>query len=267
MYTKIRLGLCQMTVSDKKKDNLEKALSMLEECSKQGADIAILPEMFICPYDTKLFPLYAENVENSKTLSVISKSAKYNNMYIVAGTIPESNNGFIYNSSVMFDRQGNTIAKHRKVHLFDINVKDGISFRESDVLTAGRSATVAETEFGCIGLAICFDMRFAGLYSEMTEKGAKIIITPASFNMTTGPAHWELLVRARALDNQVFHVAVSSARETSANYVSYGNSMVCDPWGSVISTAEEKEGILIADIDLNMVNSVRNQIPVNKIID
>ncbi|EPR13363.1 carbon-nitrogen hydrolase family protein [Ruminiclostridium papyrosolvens] len=267
MNTKIKLGLCQMAVTDNKNDNLEKALSVLEECCKRGADIAILPEMFNCPYDTKRFPIYAESMENSKTLSVISESAKYNNMYIVAGTIPESSNDCIYNSSVMFDRQGNIIAKHRKVHLFDVNITDGIAFRESDVLTAGAEVTVAETEFGRIGLAVCFDMRFTWLYSEMTEAGAKIIITPASFNMTTGPVHWELLVRARALDNQVFHAAVSSARNTSADYVSYGNSMVCDPWGNVVSRADEKEGILIADIDLNLVNSVRSQIPVNQIID
>ncbi len=267
MNTKAKLGLCQMAVTDNKNDNLEKALSMIEECCKRGVDIAILPEMFNCPYDTKMFPLYAEDIENSKTLSVISESAKYNSMYIVAGTIPESSNGCIYNTAVMFDRQGNIIAKHRKVHLFDVNIKDGISFRESDVLTAGTEATVADTEFGRVGLAVCFDMRFTELYSKMTEAGAKIIITPASFNMTTGPAHWELLVRARALDNQIFHTAVSSARDTSADYVSYGNSMVCDPWGSVVSRADEKEGILIADIDLNIVNNVRSQIPVNSIID
>ncbi len=267
MKTKIKLGLCQMSVSDNKNDNLEKALSMLEECCRQGADIAILPEMFNCPYDTKLFPLYAETMKNSQTLSVISQAAKYNNMYITAGTIPESSNGCIYNTSIMFDRQGNIIAKHRKVHLFDVKVRDGIEFRESDVLKAGTKVTVAETEFGRVGLAICFDMRFTELYSEMTKSGAKIIITPASFNMTTGPAHWELIVRSRALDNQVFHAAVSSARNTTADYVSYGNSMVCDPWGSVISRADEKEGIMIADIDLNMINSVRSQIPVNQILD
>ncbi|WP_024834345.1 carbon-nitrogen hydrolase family protein [Ruminiclostridium josui] len=267
MKTNIKLGLCQMTVSDNKDDNLKKAASMLDECCKLGADIAILPEMFNCPYDTKMFPLYTENLENSKTLSVISDSAKYNNMYIVAGTIPESSDGCIYNTSVMFDREGNIIAIHRKVHLFDINIKGGIVFRESDVLTAGKSVTVAETEFGRVGIGICFDMRFTELYSKMTEAGAKIIITPASFNMTTGPAHWDLLVRARALDNQVFHAAVSSARNSKADYVSYGNSMVCDPWGSIISRADEKEGIMIADIDLKMVNSVRSQIPVNKIID
>ncbi|ACL76072.1 carbon-nitrogen hydrolase family protein [Ruminiclostridium cellulolyticum] len=267
MNSKIKLGLCQMAVTDSKNENVKKAVFMLEECCKRGADIAVLPEMFNCPYDTKLFPLYAENFENSKTLSVISDSAKYNNMYIVAGTIPEFSNGCIYNTSIMFDRQGKIIAKHRKIHLFDVNIKDGVSFRESDVLAAGRSVTVAQTEFGRIGLAICFDMRFTELYSQMSEAGAKIIITPASFNMTTGPVHWELLVRARALDNQIFHAAVSSARNTSDTYISYGNSMVCDPWGRVISKADEKEGILIADIDLNMVNSVRSQIPVNKIID
>jgi predicted amidohydrolase len=126
--------------------------------------------------------------------------------------------------------------------------------------------TVVETEFGRIGVAVCFDMRFTELYSEMGRAGARIIVTPAAFNMTTGPAHWELLIRARALDNQVFHAAVSSARNTASNYIAYGNSMVCDPWGTIIAKADEKEGIQITEIDLDMVNSVRRQIPVNHIL-
>lgn len=263
---KIKLGMCQQKVVENKRENLDKAVIMLDECRERGADIAVLPEMFICPYDTKLFPLYAENLANSETVSVISQSAKYNGMYIVAGTIPELCQGKIYNTSLVFDRQGKIIAKHRKIHLFDVNIKNGICFRESEVLTGGTEVTVAETEFGLIGIAVCFDMRFSELYSEMSKAGAKIIITPAAFNMTTGPAHWELLIRARALDNQVFHAAVSSARNTDSSYMAYGNSMVCDPWGSIVARADEKEEIQIAEIDLDMVENVRMQIPVNKIL-
>ncbi len=262
----ITLGLCQMKVTDSKRDNLEKAVQMLEECSKSNVNIAILPEMFNCPYDTHSFLKYAENIENSETVSVISAAAKYNDIYVIAGSIPEINEGKIFNTSLAFDRNGQIIGKHRKVHLFDVNIPNGIYFKESDVLSGGNQITVFDTEYCRIGIAICFDIRFSQMYSEMSKAGAKIFITPGAFNMTTGPAHWELLTRARALDNQVFHAAVSSARDTTANYVAYGNSMLCDPWGSILVRADEKEQIVISEIDLDLIDSVRAQIPVfNKI--
>lgn len=258
----IKLGLCQMKVTDIKQDNLKKAVNMIEACKNSNVNIAILPEMFNCPYDTQNFPIYAEELKNSETVSVISQAAKYNDIYVVAGSIPEICEGNYYNTCLIFDRTGAIIGKHRKIHLFDIDIKDGICFKESDVLSRGSQVTIINTEFCKIGVAICFDMRFCELYREMSKAGAKIIITPGAFNMTTGPAHWELMIRSRALDNQLFHAAVSPARDTHASYVAYGNSMVCDPWGSVLARADEKEKIIIADIDLDMVDSIREQIPV-----
>lgn len=260
----LKLGLCQMAVTDSKQNNLKKAVEMIENCRKSNVNIAVLPEMFNCPYDTHSFPIYAENLENSETVSVISNAAKYNDMYVVAGSIPELCEGHIFNTSLAFSRKGEIIAKHRKIHLFDIDIKNGIRFKESDVLSSGEQITVMDTEYCKIGIAICFDMRFSKLYGEMSKAGAKIIITPGAFNMTTGPAHWELLIRARALDNQVFHAAVSSARNIEANYIAYGNSMLCDPWGSVLARAYDKEQIVFAEIDLDMVENVREQIPVVK---
>lgn len=260
----LKLGLCQMKVTDSKEDNIKRAANMLETCIQHGVNIAVLPEMFNCPYTTSKFPTYAESIENSQTLSVISAAAKYNNMYVVAGSIPELDDGHIYNTCFVFDRKGTIIGKHRKIHLFDINIKNGISFKESDVLSSGNHITVIATEYCKIGVAICFDMRFSELYGEMSKAGAKVIITPGAFNMTTGPAHWELLVRARALDNQVFHAAVSPARNIEASYIAYGNSMICDPWGNILSRADEKEQIVFEDIDLDMVDSIRAQIPVVK---
>lgn len=262
--SKIKLGLCQMIVTENKHQNLDKACEMLGNCKKNGVNIAVLPEMFNCPYETTKFPLYAENLENSETVSVISSIAKYNEMYIVGGSIPELSNGKIYNTSLIFDRKGKIIGKHRKIHLFDVDIKNGIRFKESDVLSSGSDVTVIDTEYCKIGVAICFDIRFGELYQEMRNTGAEIIITPGAFNMTTGPAHWELLVRTRALDNQVFHAAVSPARNTEASYVAYGNSMICNPWGSIVARADEKEQIIFSEIDLDMVKSVREQIPIIK---
>ena len=260
--TYIRLGLCQMKVSDIKSDNLNKAVQMIESCKNESANIAVLPEMFNCPYDTKKFPIYAEDLKYSETASVMSQAAKYNDIYVIAGSIPEICEGKYYNTCLVFDRTGKLIGKHRKVHLFDVNIKDGIRFQESDILSSGNQVTVVNTEYCKIGIAICFDMRFSEFYRDMSKAGAKLIVTPGAFNMTTGPAHWELLIRARALDNQLFHAAVSPARDIEASYVAYGNSMLCDPWGNILVRAGEKEQVIISDIDLDMVDSIREQIPV-----
>ncbi|QNU65310.1 carbon-nitrogen hydrolase family protein [Ruminiclostridium herbifermentans] len=259
---KLRLGLCQMKVSDFKVDNLNKAVQMIESCKNEGANIAVLPEMFNCPYDTQKFPIYAEDLDKSETVTIISEAAKHNDIYVIAGSIPEICEGKYYNTCLVFDRTGKLIGKHRKVHLFDVNIKNGICFKESDILSSGNQVTVIETEYCKIGIAICFDIRFSDLYREMSKAGAKLIFTPGAFNMTTGPAHWELLVRTRALDNQLFHAAVSPARNIEASYIAYGNSMLCDPWGNVLARADEKEQIIISDIDLDMVDNIREQIPV-----
>ena len=148
--------------------------------------------------------------------------ANENNVYILAGSIPEKEGEKLYNTSYLFDRNGEIIAKHRKMHLFDIDVKGKIRFMESDVLSPGNEVTIAETEFGKIGIGICYDVRFPELARIMVENGALILFYPGAFNMTTGPAHWELLFRSRALDNQVYCVGVAPALNESLSYHSYG---------------------------------------------
>ena len=262
--TKIRLGLCQMNVIDNKEKNLENATSMINESISKNADFIILPEMFNCPYSNDKFIEYAEEEFNSQTLGKISSLAKKNNRYILAGSIPEKEEDKLYNTSYLFDRQGNIIAKHRKMHLFDIDVKDKITFKESEVLTAGDEYTVADTEFGEIGIGICYDVRFVELARIMVENGAQILFYPGAFNMTTGPAHWELLFRSRALDNQVFCVGVAPALNESASYHSYGHSIITNPWGEVITQGDEKEDLIIAEIDLSEIKKVREEIPLLK---
>lgn len=151
--------------------------------------------------------------------------------------MPEEDGEKIYNTSFVFDRSGNQIVRHRKMHLFDIRVDGGQSFCESDTFSAGEDITVFDTEFGKMGLIICFDIRFPELTRLEAFKGAQAVFVPAAFNMTTGPAHWELSFRARALDNQVFMVGCAPARDENAFYVSYANSIVTGPWGDVLARA------------------------------
>jgi len=148
------------------------------------------------------------------------------------------------------------------VHLFDIDVTDGQRFFESDTLSPGQHYTLFDTPFGKVGVAICFDVRFAELFRILALEGAQLIVVPAAFNMTTGPAHWELLFRARALDNQCFLAGCAPARDETAGYVSYAHSLVCDPWGRVQAQTGAAPALLICDIDFAQADAVRAQIPV-----
>lgn len=262
--TKIKLALCQMNVVDDKEANLKKASSMISESVEKNADFIILPEMFNCPYSNEKFIEYGEEEHESLTLNEISRLAKENNVYILAGSIPERESDKLYNTSYLFDKTGQIIAKHRKMHLFDIDVKGKITFKESDVLTAGDEFTIADTEFGKIGIGICYDIRFVELARIMVEKGALVLVYPGAFNQTTGPAHWELLFRSRALDNQAFCIGVAPALNEDASYHSYGHSIVTNPWGELIAEASEKEELIICEIDLDEIKKVREELPILK---
>ena len=217
--------------------------------------------MFCCPYDNRCFRAYGEE-EGGPAQRTLSALAAELGMYIVAGSLPELEEGRVYNTSYVYDRHGLQLARHRKAHLFDIDVKGGQRFRESDVLSPGNEITTFETEFGTMGLCICFDLRFEELARCMCLRGAKCLFVPAAFNMTTGPAHWELLFRQRAVDNQCFTVGVSPARDERASYIAYGNSIAADPWGTVLCRAGAGAEILYADLDLSRLEAVREQLPV-----
>ena len=261
--SKIKVGLIQMKVKDKKDDNLHKAAKLIDKIGKEDVDMVVLPEMFSCPYNTKNFPIYAEE-EGDYSYKFLSEVSKRNNIYLIAGSIPEKEDNNIYNTSYVFNRQGEKIAKHRKIHLFDIDIKNKQRFRESDTLSAGDKVTVFDSEFGEIGLCICYDFRFPELARLMVDKGAKAIIVPASFNMTTGPAHWDIMFRSRAIDNQVYTIGCSPARDYDYSYISYGHSLIVSPYGDILCELDEKENFITYDIDLDYVDEIREQLPLLK---
>ena len=266
----IKIALCQMNVVDNKEKNIEKAIQMIKESKKQGADLAVLPEMFNCPYENEKFVEYAEILESSKTLKEISNIAKEENIHVLAGSIPElerddeNDTESIYNTAVFFDNNGKQLGKHRKMHLFDIDVKGKIYFKESDTLSAGNDFTIIKTDLATIGIGICYDIRFVELSRIMALNGAEILIFPGAFNLTTGPAHWELLFRSRALDNQTFAIGVAPALDEDASYNSYGHSIAVNPWGEVIEELDYNEELKIVEIDLDEIKRVREEIPVLK---
>ena len=261
---KIKIAAIQMSTVADKMENVRTVKTYLEKIKDENPDFVILPEMFCCPYQTENFPIYAEK-EGGPVWQQLSGYAKQYGIYLIGGSMPEKDaEGNVYNTSYIFDREGKQIGKHRKVHLFDIDVKGGQTFKESDTLTAGDSDTVFDTEFGKIGVMLCFDIRFPELSRMMVNDGAKVIFVPAAFNMTTGPAHWELSFRTRALDNQIYMVGCAPARDVSAGYISWGYSIVTDPWGRVTGMLDENEGILLAELDMDYEEQVREELPLLK---
>ena len=259
----MKVSLLQMKTAATPAENIIKIREMLKQAKTEGADIAILPEMCCCPYENSAFVQFAME-RNSSFLTEIAGMAKEFGLYIIAGSVPLLSKGKIYNASFVYDNKGEYVCAHRKTHLFDINVEGGQYFMESDTFTAGKNVTTFNTPWGKMGLIICYDIRFPELSRLLALEGVQAIFVPAAFNMTTGPAHWELSFRMRALDNQVFMVGCAPARDMESSYTAWGHSMVTDPWGSIIGQMDETEGILTVELDMTRVDTVRQQLPLLK---
>jgi len=262
----MKIAICQMKVSDHKKNNLLKAGEMIRSASTQGAQMVVLPEIFNGPYQTDLMASYAE-IYPGGTSTFLSATARQNKIVLVGGSIPEKDqDGKIYNCSYVFDEQGDLIGQHRKMHLFDIDIPGQIHFKESDVFTAGDQLQIIRHKNLVFAVVICYDIRFPELARMAALQGAKLLVVPAAFNTTTGPAHWELLMRTRAVDNQLFVIAASPARNPAASYQAWGHSLVVDPWGKIVSKAASGSGedVVWADLDWDIVDKVRRELPLLK---
>lgn len=267
---KMKAAILQTKVFAEKEKNIRQLEEILDCGKTEGADLVTLPEMFACPYETGNFPLYAEP-EGGPSWQALSALAKKHHIYLSAGSMPEFGRGAegqtgrrVYNTAYVFDRGGRQIGKHRKAHLFDINVTGGQCFRESDTLSPGNQITCFDTEFGKVGLCVCYDFRFPETARLMAQDGAKLILVPAAFNMTTGPAHWELMFRQRAVESQCYVIGTAPARDVESSYISWGHSIAVDPWGTVLAQMDEKEGIRLVEFDFDYLEKVRQELPLLK---
>jgi len=268
----VKLALVQLATGASKKDNLASARSKVLEASRAGAKIIVLPECFNSPYGTQFFPKYAETLlpsppseSQSETFHALSKLAAEAKAYLVGGSIPEyeTDSKKYYNTSLTFDPEGKLLATHRKVHLFDIDIPGKISFHESEVLSPGNKVTLIDLpEYGRIGLAICYDIRFPELATIAARSGAFLLLYPGAFNLTTGKLHWELQARARAMDNQVYVGLCSPARDMEATYNAWGHSMVVNPNAEIVVEADEKEGVVYAELTNEKIEETRKGIPI-----
>ena len=260
---RIHIASVQLAQKATKEATYAHIRALVDAIPDGAADLIMLPEMWNGPYEAKRFPTFAE-VEGGPSWQFLSALAKEKRVYLCGGSIAEREGERVHNTSYVFDPQGRMIAKHRKMHLFDIDVAGGQRFFESETLSAGSRVTVFDTPFCKMGLCICYDFRFPELSRLMVDAGAEVILVPAAFNMTTGPAHWELLFRSRAVDHQVYTVGTAPARDPNASYQSWGHSIVCSPWGDVLMQMDAAEDVRITTLDLSRLQQVRRELPLLK---
>lgn len=252
--------------------NLAHARDKVLEASKAGANIIVLPECFNSPYGCQYFPSYAETLlpsppseSASPSFHALSAMAKEANAYLIGGSIPElePESKKYYNTSLIFSPAGKLLGTHRKTHLFDIDIPGKITFKESEVLSPGNKVTIVDfPEYGKVGIAICYDVRFPELAMIAARKGCFALIYPGAFNLVTGALHWKLQGQARAMDNQLYVGLCSPARDMSATYNAWGHSLIVDPMAAVLAETEDSEAIVYADLDGDKIAETRRNIPI-----
>ncbi|KAH6840804.1 putative nitrilase [Chaetomium sp. MPI-CAGE-AT-0009] len=271
----VKLACVQLASGADKAANLTHAAAKVREAAQAGAKIVVLPECFNSPYGCDHFPSYAEELlpspptpAQSPSYHALSAMARDNAIYLIGGSIPElalsdtDTKKTYYNTSLTFSPTGALLATHRKIHLFDIDIPGQIRFRESDVLSPGNQLTIIDLpEYGRIAVAICYDVRFPELATIAARRGCFALAYPGAFNLTTGPLHWELLARARAVDNQLYVALCSPARDMTAGYHAWGHSMVVDPMAKVLVEAGEEEGVVVVELDGGRIEEARRGIP------
>lgn len=255
---KYMVAVVQMDTQNDKEQNWKQIAAYVDEAAAKGAKLVAFPEVVNALSEE---PEYAEAIPGPTTDLFVQKAREYG-IWIHGGSISEVNpeGKRTYNTTVLINPQGEIVARYSKLHNFDMTLPDGSSVRESDRKEPGKNITTIKTELGHLGFAICYDMRFPELFRLMTLQGAEVIFLPANFTMPTGKDHWEPILRTRAIENGCYIIAPNQTG-TKEKFVAYGNSMVVDPWGAVIARASDKPGVILAEIDLDYLETVRRRNP------
>jgi predicted amidohydrolase len=258
-----KIALAQTTSTDDFKANLAVAERMVSEAAENGAALLAFPEIFLYlgGYRGKLE--IAEPVDGP-TVSLFREAAAKHGMMLLLGSIHEripEDSSRVYNTSVLIAANGDLLASYRKLKLFDVMLPN-LKIKESDSIAPGDAAPpVVDTPIGKLGLTICFDLRFSDLYLDLRRRGAEIVFIPSNFTEPTGAAHWEVLLRARAVEGQFFVVAPAQTGQHNPKYTSYGHSMLVDPWGKIVAEAAPGPGLTYGDISLAYIREVRAKLP------
>jgi predicted amidohydrolase len=259
----MRVALVQMTSTDRLSENLDSARQAVDEAAERGAEFIALPENFAF-LRREGNPIPCAQGLDGEIVETVRELASRHRVPILAGTFAEAIEGDhrVYNTSALISETGGIAAVYRKIHLFDVDLgESGGVFRESAFTAPGEEVVVAETPYGKVGLSICYDLRFPELFREMAARGADWIALPSAFAPETGKAHWEVLLRARAIENQAFVLAPAQCGRHSPDRASHGRSLIVDPWGRILAEAGDEPAIVIADCDPDELTRVRASLP------
>jgi predicted amidohydrolase len=259
---KFLAAVVQMLASSKKAANLEEAKHWVRAAASQGAQLISLPEVFIWRGSKREERQAAEQIPGP-TSEELAGLARELGIHLLGGSILEEIPGGAkaYNTSLLFGPRGELLASYRKIHLFDVDLAQGVSIRESDTRAFGNAVVVATTELCPMGLTVCYDLRFPELYRGLAAQGALVIFVPSAFTAYTGKAHWEPLLRARAIENQVYVIAPGQFGTSTQSFETYGHSMIVDPWGKISAELPDGPGFVTAEIDLDYLAKVRAELP------
>jgi deaminated glutathione amidase len=254
----------QMTSTETVADNLDRAERLISRAAEQGATVVGLPENFAYLRSEAEAIEYRQQPDG-ELVAWMRELASRLNIYLLAGSFPEAvGPEKVYNTSLLFNPKGEQIARYRKIHLFDATLTDGTVLTESRFVEPGSELVMAEVEGHKMGLSICYDLRFSELYRRLAVMGAEVIFIPSAFTMQTGKDHWEVLLRARAIENQVYIVAPAQFGQHNPRRASYGRSMIIDPWGTVVAKASDLECVITAEIDFDYLRKVHMLMPCRK---
>jgi deaminated glutathione amidase len=262
MPDRIRIACVQLTASAEKAANLERAERLVARAASLGADVIALPEKWNGVGNADQLHALAEPLEGGESVAALSRWAQTHGVSIVGGSITERREGHdkLSNTSIVVAPDGSVSAVYRKIHLFDVEV-GGLVYRESEAEEPGDEPVVTQVEDWRVGLTVCYDLRFPELYRVLALEGAELVTVPANFTERTGRDHWEVLLRARAIENQLYVAAPAQFGEPMPGRRSYGRSLVADPWGTVLAQAPDEEGVIVAELDRGRVRDVRARLP------
>ncbi|HAT8178417.1 TPA: carbon-nitrogen hydrolase family protein [Legionella pneumophila] len=258
-----RVALVQMVSSAKVADNLQLTEQYLIQAREQEASLVVLPENFAFMGMNERDKLHiAEDYGQGPIQQKISELARDLRLWIIAGTIPLKSMGSkVRASCIVYDDEGLNVARYDKIHLFDVRVSEQEKHQESLTIEAGTDIALVDTPVGKIGLTVCYDLRFPELYQYLMQRGAQLFSIPSAFTAVTGSAHWDVLLRARAIENLCYVLAPNQGGIHENGRHTYGHSMVVEPWGKVLAQKEEGQGVILADIDLERLLQLRRQFP------
>ncbi|MBY7973947.1 carbon-nitrogen hydrolase family protein [Vibrio fluvialis] len=258
-----RVGIIQMTSGPVVADNLAYIATQAKALAAQGATWLVTPENAVVFGTRSDYHQHAESMGDGPIQRELADIARANQVWLLVGSMPVARTSGVTTTSILFNPQGEAVAHYDKLHMFDVDVADSHQrYRESETFTPGDGLTVVSTPFGQLGLSICYDVRFPHLYSQLRRQGAQILLVPAAFTAVTGRAHWEVLLRARAIETQCWVVAVGQGGHHPCGRETWGHSMVINPWGEVVASLGQEAATLVADIDLHQVDQVRLTMPI-----